>query len=56
MWHTYYVVSWMTANGVWLDMPRCDSPSVAAEIVQILLRVTKQTGEFVKVSIAKEQE
>ncbi len=56
MWKTYYVVSWFSANGIWLEMPRCESPQVASEIVEILLRVTKQTGEFLRISVVREQE
>ena len=44
-----FKVSWYTANGVWLDLPVCEEPEVAAYLVKALLRATSQVGEVVKV-------
>lgn len=44
-----FKVSWQNAQGAWLDLPVCDEASVAAYLVEALLKATKQVGEVVKV-------
>lgn len=54
MWKTTFTVSFRTKDGNWVDMPRCESPSVVAELVRILLAYNDVDGDAVKITRWKE--
>lgn len=49
MCKVWYVVSFYSANGVWIELPRCSEADVAAYLVKAMLRASENVGEVVKV-------
>lgn len=54
MWKITYTVAFVTREGNWIEMPRCESPVVVAELVRILASYNDVDGEVIKVTRWKE--
>lgn len=50
----WFVLEFMTANGVWTAMPETDEACTVAALVDALLRFRKTPGEFIKITIRED--
>lgn len=47
----WFIVKFYSSNQCWIEMPRCESATVAAEIVCVILKAFQLTGEAIKVEV-----